>query len=42
VAQSKPGSARLYTDDSLFLPDGPTAERVSDHYAGEALLRPAP
>jgi endonuclease/exonuclease/phosphatase family metal-dependent hydrolase len=37
----EPVSARLYTDDALALPGSPTAERVSDHYAKEAVLRPA-
>ena len=34
-------SARLYTDGALSLPGSPTAELVSDHYAKEAVLRPA-
>ena len=35
-----PVSARLYTDHALSLPNSPTAELISDHYAKEAVLRP--
>lgn len=33
--------SRLYTGDDISLPGSPTAELVSDHYAKEAILRPA-
>jgi endonuclease/exonuclease/phosphatase family metal-dependent hydrolase len=41
AAGFEPAGARLYTGDSLSLPGSPSAELVSDHYAKEALLRPA-
>lgn len=37
----EPAGARLYTGDALSLPGSPSAELVSDHYAKEAVLRPA-